>query len=210
LRAITSKTGAGPYTVNFALPLERAHANGAAVTNGPGAPFLHKFALLNAGNFQTLPLSVTDYNGDATKGIPGCLVVSLGLKWNATGLLTADVKLTGFQSATQTKPTPAFSAERAFQGYLSTALFASEYSKLTGSTPTTLVLDWLTGAGAATREIKFQMSNTLYKTLKPTRGKSYMEMPIEFDGKGNTTDIGASGGWGPALVTVQNGRNKAY
>lgn len=264
LRAITSHSGAGPYTVNFALPLERAHANGATVTIGPGLPFVHNLAVLNSGNFQPPSLSLTDYNGDATKGIPGCLVVSLVLKWTATGLLTYDVKVTGFQSATQTKPSQAFSAERAKQGYLSaitlggvgtstlndgeltiarqvdviptangtqtpyaiwgntvsvkgkanlvyeSALFASEYAKLTGSTPTSLVFDWLTGATTTTREIKAQLSNVLYSSVKPTRGKSYLEVPIEFDGKGNVTDVGASGGFSPVLFTLKNARNQAY
>lgn len=52
--------------------------------------------------------------------------------------------------------------------------------------------------------ITFQMSKVNLSAADITRGKDYMELPISFKAFGNNTDIGASAGYGPLVVTLVN------
>jgi hypothetical protein len=57
--------------------------------------------------------------------------------------------------------------------------------------------------GAAS-SVAFQCTNVQYDNAKVTRGKSYVEIEATWQAVLNTTDVGASGGMSPALVTVLN------
>ncbi|MEW2302574.1 phage tail tube protein [Streptomyces sp. NPDC006655] len=60
------------------------------------------------------------------------------------------------------------------------------------------------GAGASAVQLKFHMSKCSLSAADITRGKDYIEIPITFTALANTTDVGASGGYSPIKVTVQN------
>lgn len=237
---------------------------GEEAVTGAGVPYTHAFTLLNSGNLQPPAHTLTDYNGDVARYIPGARLASLGFKWTSTGLLVWDGKFSAFKSQSTTKPTQSFGTERAKPGWQSVttlggssitsmedgeltltravdvvpscsgaqdpyaiwagnlsvagkitlvyeaATFAAEYAKLIASTATTLDLNFTVGAAATLRAIQFHMSNVLYTTGKPTRGKSYVELPLDFKADGNVTDVGASGGYGPIVVTLKNARSTAY
>jgi hypothetical protein len=70
-----------------------------------------------------------------------------------------------------------------------------------GTTPGALSLVFSQGANA---EISFALTQPEYDDVKITRGKSYMEWEATFKAVLNSTDVGASGGFGPATVTVIN------
>ncbi|MDX2590986.1 phage tail tube protein [Streptomyces sp. WI03-4A] len=60
------------------------------------------------------------------------------------------------------------------------------------------------GAGATLVSLKLHMSKCSISAADITRGKDYIEVPITFTALANTTDIGASGGYSPIKVTLQN------
>lgn len=74
------------------------------------------------------------------------------------------------------------------------------------NTQPSLVLDFITGAGAALRELKIQMSRCAYSTGAKTRNGDLIDMDIAFVDVSNTTDVGASGGYSPAKVTLQSSK----
>jgi hypothetical protein len=60
------------------------------------------------------------------------------------------------------------------------------------------------GTGATAVQLKLHMSKCSISAADITRGKDYIEVPITWTALANTTDIGASGGYSPIKVTVQN------
>jgi len=64
-----------------------------------------------------------------------------------------------------------------------------------------LTFDLALGDGS---ELTFQMSNAVVTAADITRGKDYIELPISFKAYANTTDVGASAGYGPLVVTLKN------
>jgi hypothetical protein len=57
----------------------------------------------------------------------------------------------------------------------------------------------------ANTSLDFKMSKVSWTSADITRGKDYIELPIAFKAYANTTDIGASAGYGPLVVTLKNG-----
>lgn len=60
------------------------------------------------------------------------------------------------------------------------------------------------GSGASAVQLKLHMTKCSISAADITRGKDYIEVPITWTALANTTDIGASGGYSPIKVTVQN------
>lgn len=80
----------------------------------------------------------------------------------------------------------------------------TEMARYTGSTNTTLDIDFTSGSTTTLREVKFHASKVLYTAAKPDRGQSYVRLGVDFRCVANTTDVGASGGYGPVKVTLKN------
>jgi hypothetical protein len=74
---------------------------------------------------------------------------------------------------------------------------------LTGTKPA-IDFNFQAGAGATAVQVKLHMSKCSVSAADITRGKDYVEIPITFSALANTTDVGASGGYSPIKVTVQN------
>jgi hypothetical protein len=72
------------------------------------------------------------------------------------------------------------------------------------SSTTALDVNFTTGTGAAAQQLKLHMTNVVYESADISRGKDYVELPISFKAVANSTDIGASGGYSPIKVTLQN------
>jgi hypothetical protein len=76
----------------------------------------------------------------------------------------------------------------------------------------TYLNQYLTGAKTSldfkftqgTGSIEFHMSKTNISAADIQRGKDYIELPISFKAFGNNTDVGASAGYGPLVVTLMN------
>jgi hypothetical protein len=70
-----------------------------------------------------------------------------------------------------------------------------------GTSPGILTLGFSQGANA---QVNFAVSSPQYDDVKITRGKAYTEFEATFKGVLNATDVGASGGFGPATASVVN------
>lgn len=68
------------------------------------------------------------------------------------------------------------------------------------ATKTSLDFVFTQGTGS----IEFHMSKVNLSAADISRGKEYIELPISFKAYGNNTDIGASAGYGPLVVTLIN------
>lgn len=67
------------------------------------------------------------------------------------------------------------------------------------------VLNFSTGTGAAKRSLQFVMSKLLFiNPTKPVWSKDYVQTDTTFEAVGNTTDVGASVGYGPVRVQTQS------
>lgn len=61
-----------------------------------------------------------------------------------------------------------------------------------------------TGSGATTQKLQFDLQQVYYKTSSINRSSEAVGFDVDFTGIANTTNIGASGGFSPCLVTIQN------
>jgi hypothetical protein len=74
------------------------------------------------------------------------------------------------------------------------------------NTQPSLVVDFSAGSGASLTEVRFQMTKCAFKVAKIERGKDYVELNVNYQAQANTTDIGASSGYSPIKVTLQNAK----
>jgi hypothetical protein len=77
------------------------------------------------------------------------------------------------------------------------------------NTQPSLVLNWTQGTGAALTQIQFTLSKCAFTVAKVDRSKDFVEVDINFIGVSNTNDIGASGGYSPVKVILQNAKSTA-
>jgi len=81
---------------------------------------------------------------------------------------------------------------------------ANSYTRFVNNTRGAVVIDFVSGAGASQTEVKFQMSKCAFTVAKIDRSKDYVEIDLTYKALANTTDIGASAGYGPCKVTLKN------
>lgn len=74
---------------------------------------------------------------------------------------------------------------------------------LTNTQPA-LVLDATHGASAALVELKLTATKCAYTDAKYQRGKDYVEVAVTWTAVANTTDVGASSGYGPCTAVIKN------
>jgi hypothetical protein len=82
-----------------------------------------------------------------------------------------------------------------------------EYGKFTAGTSSSLDISFTTGTAGTLRTIQFHCSKTKYTAAVPERAvgsKGYVTVPFTYKAISNTTDVGASGGYGPIVVTLAN------
>jgi hypothetical protein len=67
-------------------------------------------------------------------------------------------------------------------------------------------LDFSQGAGASATQVKLHMTTCAYTDAQVTRGKDWIQTDVTYEAVANTTDVGASGGYGPIVVTLKNAK----
>jgi hypothetical protein len=90
-------------------------------------------------------------------------------------------------------------------GQLTLAVVADTYhqDQLAG-TAVALDLNYSRGAGASLRQLVVHCSKAYFTAAPRDYGKKWIELAAAFRADGNTTDVGASGGYSPAKVTLKN------
>lgn len=71
-------------------------------------------------------------------------------------------------------------------------------------TTTSLDFNFTQGTGAAATQVKLHASNVIFTDVARSFGKTYIEFEITYVADANVTDIGASAGYSPCKITVQN------
>lgn len=67
-------------------------------------------------------------------------------------------------------------------------------------------LNFQQGAGSTATQVKLHMTKCAYTDAQITRGKDWIQTDVTYEAVANTTDVGASGGYGPIVVTLQNAK----
>lgn len=80
----------------------------------------------------------------------------------------------------------------------------TEYTRFLNNTQSAVVLDFQQGSSGTLQQFKVQMTKCAYEAAERKRGKDYMQLDVAFEAKANTTDVGATGGYSPCKVTLQN------
>ena len=82
----------------------------------------------------------------------------------------------------------------------------TELTRYLTNTQPTLVFNFSQGAGATLTQVQFTLSKGAYTAAAVERGKDYVEVHVDFDGIGNTTDAGATAGFSTIKWTLQNAK----
>ena len=93
----------------------------------------------------------------------------------------------------------------AVTGQLTLAVVADTYHQdhLAG-TPVALDFNYSRGAGAGLRQLVVHCSKAYFTASPRDYGKKWIELAATFKADHNTSDVGASGGYSPAKVTLKN------
>lgn len=67
-----------------------------------------------------------------------------------------------------------------------------------------IVVNWAQGSGATATQIQATITKGAYIAAAIERGKDYVEIVIDLEGMGNSTDAGSTGGYAPIKWTFQN------
>ena len=80
----------------------------------------------------------------------------------------------------------------------------TERTNFQNSTIQPVEFSFTNGAGATQTGLVLHCSTAAWDSGTPSYGKDYIELPVTFKTYGNTTDIGASGGYSPMKATLTN------
>lgn len=103
------------------------------------------------------------------------------------------------------KPTDIWAGPVAVSGKLTVVM--NDDTQLTNylnNTQPALEITFASGEGAAATSVGLQMSKVAYSAAEIGRGSDYVEIDITWTAVANATDVGASAGFSPLLVTVEN------
>jgi hypothetical protein len=74
---------------------------------------------------------------------------------------------------------------------------------LSNSQPS-LQINFTTGSGATATQVQLNMTKCAFVVAKIDRGSDYVQLKVDYKAIGNATDVGASAGYSPIKVTLQN------
>lgn len=85
----------------------------------------------------------------------------------------------------------------------------TELTRFLTNTQPAIVLNWTQGAGATLTQIQATITKGAYVAAAIERGSDLVEITIDLDAQGNTTDAGASGGYSQIKWVLQNAKAAA-
>jgi Phage tail tube protein len=80
----------------------------------------------------------------------------------------------------------------------------TELTRYITNTQPALTFNFSTGSGSTATQVQFTLSKGAYVTGAIERNADYVEVTVDIEGLGNTTDVGASSGYSPVKFTLQN------
>ena len=82
----------------------------------------------------------------------------------------------------------------------------TQLTNFLSNTQPAITFNWSTGTGAALTQIAFTATKGAYTVAAIDRSKDYVEVTVDFNAQGNTTDAGASAGYSPIKFTIKNAK----
>jgi len=82
----------------------------------------------------------------------------------------------------------------------------TELTRFLTNTQPALVFNWAYGAGAAAVQIQATLTKGAYVAAAIDRGSDFVQISVDINGQGNTTDAGATAGYSPIKWTLQNAK----
>jgi len=80
----------------------------------------------------------------------------------------------------------------------------TELTRYITNTQPSVTFNFSTGTGATATQVQFTLSKGAYVTGAIERNADYVEVTVDIEGLGNTTDVGATSGYSPVKFTLQN------
>jgi len=80
----------------------------------------------------------------------------------------------------------------------------TELTRYITNTQPAITFNFATGSGATATQVQFTLSKGAYVTGAIERNADYVEVTVDIEGLGNTTDVGATAGYSPVKFTLQN------
>ena len=81
-----------------------------------------------------------------------------------------------------------------------------ELTRFLSNTQPAIVLNWAYGAGAAAVQLQATITKGAYTAAVIERGEDFVQVSIDLNGQGNTTDAGSTGGFAPIKWVLQNAK----
>jgi hypothetical protein len=82
----------------------------------------------------------------------------------------------------------------------------TELTRYLNNSQPAIVLNWAYGAGAAAVQLQATITKGAYTAAVIERGEDYVQVSIDLNGQGNTTDAGSTGGFAPIKWVLQNAK----
>jgi hypothetical protein len=81
-----------------------------------------------------------------------------------------------------------------------------ELTRYLTNTQPAIVINWAQGAGATATQIQATITKGAYVAAMIDRSKDYVEIEVNLNAQGNTTDTGSTGGFGNIKWQLQNAK----
>jgi urease alpha subunit len=81
-----------------------------------------------------------------------------------------------------------------------------ELTRYLTNTQPAIVINWAQGTGATATQIQATITKGAYVAAMIDRSKDYVEIEVNLNAQGNTTDAGSTGGFGNIKWVLQNAK----
>jgi len=82
----------------------------------------------------------------------------------------------------------------------------TELTRYLTNTQPAIVLNWAYGTGATAVQIEATITKGAYTAAVIERGQDFVQVTVDLNGQGNTTDAGSTGGFAPIKWVLQNAK----
>jgi hypothetical protein len=82
----------------------------------------------------------------------------------------------------------------------------TQLTNFLSNTQPALTFNWSTGSGSTATQFAFTATKSAYTAAVIERNKDFVEVTIDFNSLGNTTNAGATAGYSPLKFTLQNAK----
>jgi hypothetical protein len=82
----------------------------------------------------------------------------------------------------------------------------TELTRFLSNTQPAIVLNWAYGSGATAVQIQATVTKGAYTAAVIERGEDFVQVSVDINGQGNTTDAGSTGGFSAIKWVLQNAK----